>query len=524
MKILLINSPTNKLYRPAESLGIGYIAAALREEDYEVELYDTDLMWNTVSINERLECLVSRLENIDYDIVAFSVIDDSYLYTKTIIKALEDKKIVDKVDIILGGYLPTFADEQILNEVPSINYVIRGEGERSFLELVKCIRGENLDGLSLIKGVTYRENNELVRNPMPDLIENLDDLPFPARDNIRYLIERDQAISISSSRGCIGNCIYCAIASFYKGCNGDKWRFRSAKNVIDEIELIVNTHNVSKFMFIDDEFIGKDIRTERVYELADEIKKRDLKITFEIFCRADSVEKETMMLLKEAGLSQVFLGIETSLDKRLKLLGKGIKSAEQVKAMDNLDEWGIDYIIGFIPMDPFILLEEVKQEFEFLRKQQDRPFFHGNPSILSRDIRLLPYYGTPFQRLLEKKGILQGSFPIYNYEMEDKRVDVLFKILSSLENKELNEKFHCSFDDIPENLRGMGESLVSKVVKRRKTSELEFVGRIINIIEANEQIDANNELLQAETQNYVEMLNGMINEMHNLKKVLLRKK
>lgn len=514
MRILLINAPTAQKYSPIESLGLGYLAAGLRIKGYQVEILDTDLIWGAFPVQTMLQKVMDRLDQLDYDLVGLTAIDESYSSAKCILEYLGSLKHRKDFYMTMGGYLATFAHEKLMSLFPQIDFIIRGEGDYSFIQMVDALS----DGreVTQISGLSYRDGEQVIQNPNSILISDLNQLPFPARDNIRHLLRTGQPVAISTSRGCEGHCTYCAIASFYRLCKGADWRSRSAESVVEEIERIHKDYQFEQFIFVDDEFIGNEEGQIRAMEIADELIRRNLKIKFEIFCRSDNVEKNLMLKLKEVGLKQVFLGVESSLDQRLKMMGKGISSDMHTQAMNRLDEWKIDYIIGFIPMDPFSTIDQVKEEFIFLEKQQGRPYFHGSPSILSKDIRVLPYYGTPFQKLLHNRDLLKGDFPNYDYDFEDSRTGELFTELNHLDAKEFDQQFIVYDTEIPNNFQKIAKFMLKKIVYQRRILELEFVQRLIDIIK-DSSFEERKTLIKQEKDKFFYKLKNLGDQVQQIK-------
>lgn len=485
MKILLICCPSAKKFLPLESIGLGYLASILRNKGHDVEILDVDLQYSFIPIEVQLQIIKKHINDNIYDLIGLSINDESYIPATNIILMIRELKIKKQVWLVLGGYLPTFADKILMEKFEDIDFVIRGEGENIFVELAYEL--ENQKEFYKIDGLTYRKDStQIYINPKRKLIKDLNQLPFPARDHIKYLSITNTPVAISTSRGCRGNCIYCSISEFYHKCDGEKWRSRNAINIVDEIEMIVNTYKKTDFIFVDDEFMGYNTEeNSHVIEFVNEVKKRNLKISFKIFCRCDHVSKKQIKALKSIGMYSVFLGVESFSNKRLKFMGKGINVETNYKAIQILEEENVMYAIGFIPMDIYVTLDEVEEEYKGLLNINDNENFIGNPGIASRDIKMLPYFGSPYYTLLKNKKKLIGEFPSYTYIFEDKDVNRLFDILSQLDISWIDNKLTINVESVTVKYKNIVINTMKKINARRRKAEINLVLELIPLIRNN---------------------------------------
>ena len=214
--VLLISPPYRGLLR--EPLGLYYLAGILNSNGISASIIDFNVE------------LPSRREFHDYirqskpKIVGITSYTFNFSSTKEIIK--ETKKLDPKTITILGGVHASALPETILREVPSLDYIVIGEGEFTFLEFCrKALNGENLEN---IKGIAFKIENEVQVNPPRKLIENLDELPLPNRELLPF--KKYPLALVQTTRGCPYNCIFYHINRFYKG----KTRQRDAIKVVNE--------------------------------------------------------------------------------------------------------------------------------------------------------------------------------------------------------------------------------------------------------------------------------------------------
>jgi radical SAM superfamily enzyme YgiQ (UPF0313 family) len=313
--------------------------------------------------------------------------------------------------IVAGGHVATFSAEDLLARVPQIDCVVRGEGERPFYEIVqRALRTpaeSHRQAYADVPGVAYLAQGELVTITPGDLVEQLDELPFPYRDQRDYPEYRHA--SIIGSRGCYARCEFCSVPQFFKISKGPLWRLRSIENVIAEMEQLASSHQITHFSFVDDIFLGTDRRSHaRAIRFAEEVSRDLPDIRFSIECRTDAVRPETFKALKAAGLERVFLGLEAGSDEGLRLLNKWSDTSVSLTAIDVLRTLDIAISFGFINFHPDATTATLKDNIEFLAA-----LGFAYPATLCT--RLNAYPGTPIWGTLMEAGRLHGDplFPSY---------------------------------------------------------------------------------------------------------------
>ncbi len=211
--------------------------------------------------------LTDRIISSRPDVLGFNCSTHTFL---DVIPVLEEvKRKIPSVVTILGGYHATFASENILKGYPCVDYVLRGEGERSLVQLLDCIEGRV--SIGEVEGACFRENGQVKCRDF-QLIQDLDSLPFPARDLVSRVkygythqgvpLTYGRLTTMSTSRGCPFNCTYCSCAAL----SLKRWRPRSAENVVEEIEGL-NAEGYEDCVLVDDNFTHDPKRVERICDL-----------------------------------------------------------------------------------------------------------------------------------------------------------------------------------------------------------------------------------------------------------------
>jgi len=400
MHIALVAAMGGDLVKSTEHIGISCIAAYLRENGYKVSIME---------ITELESKKTDEFLNNDYDLVGFSTTCVNLKFALDLAKMVKEKN--NSVYTMCGGHMATFSGKEILEKWDFIDFIITGEGEITFLELVQAL--DNNKPLEPIKGLLFRnEQGEVITNESRELIEDLDMLPFPARDQFEEHNENLQYIRICSSRGCYGNCGFCS--SFVgREQKGKRWRGRSPKNVVDEIELLSKKYNHHTFDFVDSTFEdpGKKGK-ERISQIAQEILSRNLEIYYNCCFRAENWtddDREVLSLLIESGLEKVNIGFESGNDRGLEILNKNARMKHNWRVIKLLADFPDIYItFGFIMFHPYSCMDDLKDNSKFL-------YGTGIGQVIRHYFWQLEVYpGT----LMEEK-LIRDKLLLKNYCVED---------------------------------------------------------------------------------------------------------
>ena len=254
--VTLVNPPYPKgahQHPPFTPLGLGYLAAVLEKNQYEVDVIDCQ------ALKLSYDQFRNELDKRQPDIIGMTSTTLTYKSALRIAKIA--KEVHPNCLTVLGGVHVTFWDDKALQECPYLDVVVRKEGEKTILELAESFR----DGRAFhdILGITCRKGEEIVRNPDRPYIENLDSLPFPAHhlwpiDRLRKYGK--VVFPLMTSRGCVFWCEFCSAVRMF----GRNFRMRSPKNVVDELEHLHNNFGTDSFTFYDDAFTVDQSRVEEI--------------------------------------------------------------------------------------------------------------------------------------------------------------------------------------------------------------------------------------------------------------------
>src|SRR3989338_4636358 len=401
-----------------------YIASLLRSKGIGVELLDANLLG--LSMQETLKELTNRLVGA-YGNTPLLGVHLVYLWEKTeeVFGLLSKiKSLNPRVHINLYGYYPTFAFREILQRFPFVDSVILGEPEYPFLGLAQVITQLPPTPYSLppVKGLALRDVE--FHTPHSEFHTSPDDLPFPDRSLLPLYQEKGLATYILGSRGCYGRCTFCYVGPFYNG-----WRGRSPQNIFEELKDLYE-NGVRYFYFADANFFGPGrAGRERAKGLADIILKEGVNIRFGMECRANDLEEDSLSRLVEAGLGEVFLGIESACDPTLKRFRKDTSQEVNRRAIGLLRHFGIEPNLGFIMFEPHTSLKDIRTNFAFLKDTGLLRSPAITAHLLSHKQTL--FMGTADYHRFSKAG---QSGPPYeaHYDFEDPIVQSFYEIVCQL--------------------------------------------------------------------------------------------
>ncbi len=338
---------------------------------------------------------------------------------RTINKTFHSREISKKINpsckVILGGAHASSLYKQILENFP-IDAVIVGEGELTISELAKA--WENKKSIKKIKGIAIKEKNRVIFNGCREPITDLDSLPFPEHELCKKTIKENKTITMITSRGCPFSCIFCSTSQFW----GRRWRARSAKNVVDEIEYVKKKFPyITRIFFEDDEFT---VDNQRVIDICNEIIKRKIKINWQCSSRVDTVNEEMLRKMKESGCNNISYGIESGSRKILNVIEKRITPEQIERAIKLTEKVGLHYDQFLMVGNPGENWQTVKETADFIKK-----FKKMNVDSVGK---LQIYPNTRVYEISKREGIIDDSYwltkklvPFYTFENSE---DTLIKM------------------------------------------------------------------------------------------------
>ena len=395
MNVLLVNPPFGgKSELPP--LGLLSLAAVLLQEDHAVEVLDLD----AVPAPDPMAVLGEALARFGPAVVGVTAMTDSF---SAAAEACRRVKAWNPASLtVMGGIHATVHDREILASCPSVDIVVRGEGEYILRDILRAHSARA--PLSSLEGITCRNGKSAIRNRRRGLEPRLDAYPVPAH----HLVSGQgyRARGVSSSRGCSHRCTFCSIRSLY----GGHVRFREIGGLADEIGLLAGLGAESVY-FSDDNFTAD---ASRAAALCREIEARGFHRRMRFFAegRVDDVCASPMLpgILSGAGFGALYFGAESGSREILEGYRKGIAPADIERCAALCVEQNLTPVVSFILYGPRDTVDTIRETLALARR-----LFENGAEIACTEM-LIPYPGTPIQARLSKDGKFRRKREVYYFE------------------------------------------------------------------------------------------------------------
>ncbi|MCP4678856.1 MAG: B12-binding domain-containing radical SAM protein [Deltaproteobacteria bacterium] len=342
-RVALVNPP-NRITGEYFPIGLGIIAAVLKNEGHDVFIIDDGIECSTT------ERLVERVVKTNPDIIGITGLVTYYGYIKHLSGKLNDR--IPNVPIMVGGPI-TSAVGDLLLEKTRADIVVIGEGERTVVQICEKVHDNDL---SSVCGIWYRDKSSgvIVKNPPQDRISDLDTVPMPQYDMFamdKYVHTHSSIIrsfnptasmNVISSRGCPYQCTFCSKAF------GRKVSYRSVVSILDEVRYLKKEYGVDFFLFNDELFTILD---ERITEFCERLLEQSMDIHWAAWARPQRLRGKTLELMKRSGCRFLSLGVESGSQRNLDDVKKKTNVEEIIDTVFAIENSGIrvhaNYMIGY---------------------------------------------------------------------------------------------------------------------------------------------------------------------------------
>lgn len=332
-------------------LSLAYVASILEKYGHQVIIIDA------TSLRLSFAEVVDDIKKFSPDILGFTITTPLFHQTLSWIKSL--KTAVD-LPVIVGGFHVSLYPRETMH-YKEIDYALMGDAELTLPEFMECF--EKRSGLSEVKGICFRRGDEIVVNAERQRFMNLEDMPFPARHllpNQKYysiVSRRKNFTSIITSRGCPFRCVFCDQSH-------KRPVFRSAVNVVDEMEECYRKFNVREVDFVDPAFT---LDKKRVMDICAQLKLRGLDISWSVRTRVDIVDEELLEEMSKSGCVRIMYGIESAVPEILKAIRKEVDITRIKKIVKLTAKKGIDVFGFFMIGSPGETTQTAKKTIRFAR-------------------------------------------------------------------------------------------------------------------------------------------------------------
>lgn len=390
MKVLLINPPYPFEESPTPPFGLMSLAAYLIEKGIEVRIADFII---TRFSEDKARTII---DDFNPDVIGATGVTMNIKKAFSILQFFKELK--PEAVFVMGGPHVTFDADTVLRENSFLDYIVRGEGEVTFTELLEAI--QNNTSPESILGISYRNGNEIIHNDQRPFIEDINTLPFPARHLVSLTKYRALRFPINmiTSRGCPHQCIFCLGSKMV----GRKVRYFDTMRIVDEFEML-SKMGFSQINIVDDLFTSNK---KRCIEFCDEIMRRGIQHKWTAFARVDTVSLELLQAMQKAGCTTLCFGIESGNQEILDTVKKRITIEKCIRAVDLCRKAGIIPMTSYILGLPGETRKTVQMTMDFAKKLSPHYGYHI----------LAPFPGTEVREQKENYGItiLTDDWDLYD--------------------------------------------------------------------------------------------------------------
>ncbi len=371
-------------------LGLFYIAAALEKAGHQVKIKD-------LFPNSDYDKTIEEVKNYQPDWVGVSITTYQFPIAAELISKI--KQNIKNTRIVCGGVHATLFSREIIENL-DVDFVICGEGELTVVDLCEAI--SNNKDFKNIKGLAYNQNGKAIINQPRELIEDLDQVPFPARHLVNfnsYLrppgvmrgIWMKRGTTIMATRGCPGACTFCGSKIMF----GRRIRRRSVANVIEELKLLKENYNIDGLYFVDDTLLANKVW---LLEFLEEFCKLNYNLAWGCLSRVNNIDEEIAQALAKAGCKQLEFGVESGSQKVLKNLKKGTTVEQAINAFKIAKKYKIRPSGSFMVGSPGETYEDIDLTYKIVKKLKPAfvTFFY-----------ITPYPGTELYDYAKKNNYLK---------------------------------------------------------------------------------------------------------------------
>ena len=405
MRVLLVGPEKE------ENLSIRYLASSLLASGHEVDI---------VSFNSANDIDTVVSATLEVDLVGLSMCFQSRA-REYLELACRIKKEKPSCIVIAGGHYASCAAKDLLNYHDEIDLIVIHEGEQTLVEIAD-VGGKLPQRLQQIKGIAYRDGNDICFTEPRPIIEDLDSLPPPDRRGSVRLLAGVPTASMVGSRGCYGACDYCCVTTLHRLAPGKRFRQRTVENIADEMATLYSERGIRQFIFHDDNFLVPSVHKnrQRLDDFASALSSRGVHdIAFAIKCRPHDVDRDVLRKLKEMGLLRLFLGIESGSSLGLSSIGRKQTVAEAERALDICEDLGISSQYVIMVFHPDATIDTMRTDVAFMRRHIEHPLTF---------VRVEAFAGTPLERRLIEEGRARGNYLARDYHLIDPAADLVCSI------------------------------------------------------------------------------------------------
>lgn len=420
MKVCLINFPfTNDRFIGREygrfeqyeqNCELACIASYLELNDVKIDIIECTPM------NYNVQRLADYVKSNSFDALVLAAEEYTFL---NIVRFLN--KIGKGICLIFSGAYSVINYKKILKSYPENSFCLLANKEEACLKIIQNIQKK--EDICLLKDIAYYDG-DVKKNEISEGID-FSKLPLPKR----IYISQSGMAGIESTRGCNNNCIYCAVNARRTHEKKHNIQYKNTGALIEEMTDLIENREVKFIRFHDENFlISSEINRKRLNDLCDAVEEKNWNIKFKIFARATDLIKsqDILVRLKKIGLDSVFVGIESFVQRQLDFYRKNTTVQQNKEALRILKECDIRFTIGFLPLDPYVSLEELVINFKTLKEiEYSKVDLYSNlPISCIPPLSVLD--GSDFQKIIEQEGL--GAANDVGYKFVEQKIQKFYQL------------------------------------------------------------------------------------------------
>lgn len=384
-------------------VGILSLAAVLEAKGLQPEVVDLNRIYyswlqgqdcrSTDFASFAAEYLAAR----DFDLFGFSTVCSSYPLTLRIAEAV--KQAHPESVIVLGGPQASVVDVATMRAFPAIDLILRGEAEQSLPELVDALTQQS--PLTAVPGLTFRQDQQILRNPDAPLVMDLDALPFPAFHlfpDVRFC----RHFSLELGRGCPFSCTFCSTNDFFRR----RFRLKSPAQMLADMRRIKQTYGINSFELVHDMFTAD---RKRVVEFCEALIESGEEFYWGSSARTDCIDEELIALMAKAGCRGIFFGIESGSARMQKIIDKGLELKDSTARVRSCDKYKINTAVSLMAGFPDETMDDLRDTAAFF--VESLRYDHADPQLSI----LAPLADTPITRQHKDRLVLNDDAADMSY-------------------------------------------------------------------------------------------------------------
>ncbi len=477
-------TPNDRKSLRHESMGTLLLATILKKDGIKSEVYPFGIIGDLNNFDEFLNNTIKIIEEEKPKIVSLYTRCDFYHVNLRLAKLIKEK--FKDIYVVFGGPQADITAEKTIKRVPYVDFICCGEGETTISKFFASLLNGKPD--LTVDGLVYKNGDEVIKNPRPALIEDLDSLPLIDFSFSKYSeFETDKSFPIEVGRGCPFGCVFCSTKSFW----GRRYRLKSSKRIIEEVKRLHENHGIKKFQFNHDMFTAN---RKNILEICEHLKELGTDIKWSCSARVDCLDPELLDKMVEAGLMGVYMGIETGSPRMQKLINKRLDVKRAAEIIEYMEQKNIRSTASFIFGFPEETEEDLSYTLSFILKLFDYKTVRTQTHLCAflAETALTQQY-KEFLTPTEQYSDITGSSAVEACKDIIEEYPELFDQMMEYKTKLRSKLKHFNtFLDVYGQLKPVYRYIADKYsVERKIEMYFDFVEANKEFLEANEEIVIN---------------------------------